>query len=153
MDKKLRILILEDVPADAELTEYELRKAGVEFISKRVDTREAFQKALIDFSPDLILSDYSLPSFDGLAAFTIAQEERPDVPFILVTGVMGEEFAIEALRKGVTDYVLKSNLTRLVPVVHRALQEAAERSNLKQIENLCKRVKSYTVFSQRIHPM
>jgi len=135
MDKGLRILILEDVPADAELTEHELRKAGIKFISKRVDTREAFQNTLIDFFPDIILSDYSLPFFDGLSAFAIAHERCPDVPFILVTGVMGEEFAIEALRKGVTDYVLKSNLARLIPVVHRALEEAQEREKLARAED------------------
>ena len=123
MDKELRILILDDVPADAELEEHELRKAGISFISKRVETEETFQKELKDFSPDLILSDYSLPSFDGLKALAIAQEKCPDVPFILVTGVMGEEFAVEALKKGATDYVLKSNLKRLVPAVNRALEE------------------------------
>lgn len=138
MDKGLRILILEDLPADAELTEHELRKAGIEFLSMRVDTREAFQTALLDFSPDIILSDYSLPSFDGLSAFAIARERYPHVPFILVSGVLGEEFAIEALRKGVTDYVLKSNLARLVPVVHRALEEAQERARLTQTEELLK---------------
>ena len=135
MHKGLRILILEDIPAEAELTEHELRKAGIEFMSKHVDTREAFQAALLDFSPDIILSDYSLPSFDGLSAFAIAHERCPDVPFILVTGVLGEEFAIEALRKGVTDYVLKSNLARLVPVVHRALEEAQEREKLARAED------------------
>ena len=132
MDKELRILILEDVPADAELEENELRKAGVLFTSKCVDTKEIFQKELLDFSPDLILSDYSLPSFDGIAALTIAQEKCPDVPFILVTGAMGEEFAIETLKKGATDYVLKSNLKRLVPVINRALEEAEARAERKQ---------------------
>jgi len=124
MDKELRILILEDSPADAELQEHELRKAGLVFTSKVVDTREAFLKELDEFSPDLILSDYDLPSFDGLAALRIAKEKCPDLPFILVTGKLGEEFAIENLNKGVTDYVLKNNLKRLVPLVKRALEEA-----------------------------
>jgi PAS domain S-box-containing protein len=134
MDKELRILILEDVPTDAELEEHELRKAGLVFISKVVDTREAFLKELDEFSPDIILSDYELPSFDGLAALRIAQEKCPDVPFILVTGKVGEEFAIETLKKGVTDYVMKGNLKRLVPAINRALEEAEMTAKRKQAE-------------------
>jgi PAS domain S-box-containing protein/putative nucleotidyltransferase with HDIG domain len=127
MNKELRILILEDAPADAELEEHELRKAGLVFTSMVVDTRETFLKALNEFMPDLILSDYKLPSFDGHKALKIAKEKCPDVPFILVTGELGEEFAIEILKKGATDYVLKQKLSRLIPVVQRALQEAQER--------------------------
>ncbi|MCG2720993.1 MAG: PAS domain S-box protein [Thermodesulfovibrionales bacterium] len=134
MDKELRILILEDVPADAELEEHELRKAGLVFTSKVVDTREAFLKELEEFFPDLILSDYELPTFDGLAALRIAQEKCPDVPFILVTGKLGEEFAIDKLKDGATDYVLKSNLKRLVPSVKRALEEVKERAERKKAE-------------------
>ena len=124
MDKELCILILENVPADAELEEHELRKAGLVFTSKVVNTREAFLKELDEFFPDLILSAYGVLSFDGLAALRIAQEKCPEVPFILVTGKLGEEFAIEQLKEGATDYVLKSNLKRLVPSVKRALEEA-----------------------------
>ncbi len=134
MDRELRILILEDVPADAELEEHELKKSGMVFISKIVDTREAFQKAIEEFSPDIILSDYDLPTFDGLAALRIAQEKCPDVPFILVTGKVGEEFAIETLKKGATDYVMKSNLKRLAPSVQRALEEAKQIAERKQAE-------------------
>lgn len=139
MDKELRILIIEDVPGDAELEEHELRKAGLVFTSKIVATREAFLKALEEFFPDLILSDYDLPSFDGLAALRIAKEKCPDVPFILVTGKLGEEFAIEKLKEGAMDYVLKGNLKRLGPSVKRALEEAkmiAERKHLKDMMNL-----------------
>ena len=124
MNKELRILILEDSPADAELEEHELKNAGLVFTSTVVDTREAFLKTLDEFSPDLILSDYDLPSFDGLAALRIAKEKCPDVPFILVSGKVGEEFAIEKLKEGAIDYVLKGNLKRLVPSVKRALEEA-----------------------------
>ncbi len=134
MDKELRILILEDVPADAELEEHELRKSGLVFTSKVVDTREAFLKELDEFFPDLILSDYDLPSFDGLAALRIAKEKCPDVPFILVTGKLGEEFAIEKLKEGATDYVLKGNLKRLVPSVERALAEAKLITERKRAE-------------------
>jgi PAS domain S-box-containing protein len=136
MDKELRILILEDDPADAELEEHELRKAGIAFISKRVETKETFLREIKDFDPDIILSDYNLLSFDGLTALTIAKEKCPYVPFVLVTGVMGEEFAIEILKKGATDYVLKSNLQRIVPVVNRALQEAEEKAERRLAEEM-----------------
>ncbi|HUV52390.1 MAG TPA: response regulator, partial [Dehalococcoidia bacterium] len=91
MDKELRILILEDVPADAELEEHELRKAGLVFTSKIVDTREAFLKALDELIPDIILADYDFPVFNGLEALEIVKERCPEVPFILVTGRVGEE--------------------------------------------------------------
>ena len=132
MDKEIRILILEDVDVEAELEEHELRKAGLVFTSKVVDTREAFLKELDGFLPDLILLDYDLPSLDGLAALRIAKEKCPDVPFILVTGKLGEEFAIENLKEGATDYVLKGNLRRLVPTIKRALEEAKLITERKQ---------------------
>ena len=134
MDKELRILILEDVPNDAELMELELREAGIAFSSKRVETQKAFLKALKDFLPDLILGDYNLPSFDGLAALAIVQEECPDVPFIFVSGTIGEDYAIETSKKGATDYVLKNRMSRLAPAVHRALEEIKERAERKQAE-------------------
>jgi len=134
MDKELRILMLEDSPADAELEEHEFKKSGLVFTLKVVDTREAFLKELDEFSPNLILSDYDLPSFDGLAALRIVKEKYPDVPFILVTGKVGEEFAIENLKEGATDYVLKNNLKRLVPSVKRALEEAKQIAERKRAE-------------------
>ncbi len=132
MNKELRILILEDVPTDTELVEYELRKAEISFSSKRVETREDFIKALEEDAPDLILSDHTLPSFDGMEALKIAKEKFPDVPFIFVTGSLGEEGAIETLKSGATDYVLKDNLSRLAPSVRRALREAEERKEHKR---------------------
>jgi PAS domain S-box-containing protein len=134
MGKQLRILILEDVPADAELMERELRKGGITFSSKRVDTKEGFLRELKGFEPDLILGDYKLPSFDGLTALAIAQEKFPDIPFIFVSGSIGEELAIETLKKGATDYVLKDRLSRLVPGVNRALRELKERTDRRQAE-------------------
>jgi PAS domain S-box-containing protein len=139
VDKKLRILILEDSPADAELEKHELRKAGLVFTSKVVDTKEAFLKELDEFLPHLILSDYELPSFDGLAALRIAKDKCPDVPLILVTGKLGEEFAIEKLKAGATDYVLKNNLKRLVPVINRALEEATLMTERKRAEESLKK--------------
>ena len=127
MPDELKILMLEDEPVDAELAMRELRKAEIAFSSRRVDTREAFVAALEEFRPDIVLADYHLPTFDGLAALAISAERAPDVPFIFVSGAMGEEFAIETLHQGAADYVIKDRIGKLVPAVRRALQEAAER--------------------------
>lgn len=134
MAKEIRVLILEDNSLDAELVEHTLLGGGLVFTSKIVDTNKDFQKALDEFIPDIILSDYDLPTFDGLEALRIAKEKCPDVPFILVTGRIGEEFAIETLKKGVTDYVMKGNLKRLVSSISRAIEEAKERAEHKQAE-------------------
>src|SRR5438445_2149407 len=134
MKKDLHILMLEDDNADAELTRFTLRKGGLHFSMDRVETEEEFVNALEHHRPTLILSDYSLPGFDGQAALGIAREKSPDTPFIFVTGTMGEEVAIETLKSGATDYVLKTRLSRLIPAVHRALREAQERSQRRRAE-------------------
>ena len=126
-ESELFILLLEDSRPHAELIKDALRTAGIRFLSERVETRKDFEHRISTQPLDLILSDYALPSFDGLSALSIAKEKAPDVPFIFVTGTMGEEVAIETLKNGATDYVLKTHLTRLVPAVRRALREAAER--------------------------
>ncbi|MGB9716443.1 MAG: response regulator [Thermodesulfovibrionales bacterium] len=147
MEKQLRILILEDVPADAELVENELRRAGIEFTSKVVKKREDFLKELNDFEPHIILSDYNVPSFDGPHALEIVKEKCPEIPFIFVSGAIGEELAIETLKMGATDYVLKDKLQRLVPSVNRALREVEERSARRQAEEeLKKRFKELEEF-------
>ena len=102
------------------------------FRSKRVDTQEGFVYELEHNPPDVILSDHCLPSFDGFMALNIARRLCPEVPFIFVTGRVGEQIAIETLRNGATDYVLKGNLTKLAPTIQRALCEAEERATLKQ---------------------
>src|SRR5579859_1267514 len=99
-----------------------------------VDTEESFSQALRDFSPDVILSDFSMPAFDGMAALAIAREQAPDTPFIFVSGTIGEEHAIRALKNGATDYVLKTNLVRLPPAVERALQDARDRAARRKAE-------------------
>ncbi|MDA2932796.1 response regulator [Acidobacteria bacterium AH-259-D05] len=132
MPKELRLLILEDVPTDAELMERELRKAEIGFSAKRVQTEESFCEELEKFTPDLILADYSLPSFDGISALSIAQQRCPDIPFIFVSGEIGEELAIETLKKGATDYVLKTRMSRLAPCVRRAMREAEEQAAHKR---------------------
>lgn len=147
MDKELKILILEDQNTDAELMERELRKEGISFSSRRVETKEDFLRELKDFAPDLILSDYKLPYFNGSSALAIAREQCPEVPFIFVSGMIGEELAIETLKEGATDYVLKERLSRLVPATSRALREADERTARKHAEEqLKKRVKELEEF-------
>jgi len=134
MPEELRILILEDNPADAELAQRELEKAGLSFVASVVATRWEFHQQLDAFDPDLILSDYKLPGFDGISAMRIAVAERPEIPFIFVTGEMGEERAIDTLKEGATDYVLKQRLARLVPAVERALAEVEEKSQRRRAE-------------------
>lgn len=134
MDGELRILMLEDTPSDAELVQHELRAAGVAFTATRVETREDFERELEQFSPDLILSDYSLPGYDGISALATVVLEKPDIPFIFVSGALGEELAIETLKCGATDYILKSKLSRLGPAVVRAMREATERTDRKKAE-------------------
>ena len=148
MSKRLRILILEDVPTDAELMIEELADAGMTFVSKRVATKASFVNAIADFSPNIILSDYSLPSFDGLAALKIAREKCPDIPFVFVSGALGEEMAIDLLKKGATDYVLKNRLSRLEPAVSRALHEVEERRERERAEHALKEseVRYRTIF-------
>ena len=132
--KDLRFLHLEDDPLDGELAEMALRSAGIRARVRRVDDGAGFEAQLRDGGYDLILSDYKLPSFDGVHALEMARKLRPDWPFIFVSGTMGEEIAIEALRLGATDYVLKDRISRLAPVVLRALQESAEHRQRAEAE-------------------
>jgi diguanylate cyclase (GGDEF)-like protein len=123
----VRLLLVEDVEMDAELAVRRLRQDGVQCTYKRVETESRYVEALHENSHDIILSDFSLPQFDGMSALALAKRESPDVPFIFVSGTIGEERAIEALRCGAVDYVLKSNLQRLAPAVTRALREAEQK--------------------------
>lgn len=132
--KGTRILMIEDDVADAELVKFALREAGLAFDLRCVDNKEDFLEELERGDPDIILSDYALPSFDGLAALRLARQKRPELPFIFVTGTLGEELAIETLKNGATDYVLKTRLSRLVPAVHRARREAEERAERRNAE-------------------
>jgi EAL domain-containing protein (putative c-di-GMP-specific phosphodiesterase class I)/CheY-like chemotaxis protein len=117
-----RLLLVEDVPAEAELTVRELEKSGLLFSWRRVETEMELRRELREFRPTLILSDFTLPQFDGLQALQLSRTLAPQTPFIFVSGSIGEERAIDALQKGATDYVLKSNLSRLVSAVRRALR-------------------------------
>jgi PAS domain S-box-containing protein/putative nucleotidyltransferase with HDIG domain len=133
-ETRLRILHLEDNPADAELVQRTLTAAGLACDMLRVETREQFEAALNQGGFDLILADKTLPQYDGLSALALAREKRPAVPFIFVSGTLGEEVAIESLKNGATDYVLKQRLSRLVPVTRRAMREAAERTARQKTE-------------------
>src|SRR3954465_926368 len=123
----LRILILEDVPMDAELVEYELERARVPFVSRRVDTRNNFLPELDGFQPHVILSDYTLPQFDGMTALSLARERAPSIPFLIVTGSVNEETAVGCMKAGATDYLLKSNLARIGPAIQAALERERAR--------------------------
>ena len=130
----LRILCLEDNVLDAELIVLRLRNDGVAHVLDRVDTRERFEAALARNGYDLVLADYALPAFDGLTALRVVRRMAPDLPFIFVSGASGEDVAIEAVKGGATDYVLKQRLSRLTPVVRRAVSEARERQERQSVE-------------------
>jgi diguanylate cyclase (GGDEF)-like protein/PAS domain S-box-containing protein len=120
--------------SDAELEVRELKRAGLRISHRVVTTEESFAAALREFSPDVILSDFSMPGFDGMAALALARDLSPDTPFVFVSGTIGEEYAIRALKNGATDYVLKSNLMRLPAAVERALAEATERRERRRTQ-------------------
>jgi PAS domain S-box-containing protein len=155
--KEIRILYVEDVPAEVVMVNHELRMGGLAFRTKRVETRDAFIHELELDTPDLILCDHGLPSFDGFTALAIARDKCPQIPFIFVTGSLGEQVAIETFESGATDYVLKSRLAKLVPAVQRALREAQERTALREKDQalreseerfrmLVEGVKDYAIF-------
>lgn len=134
MKSPLRVLHLEDNPVDAELIAATLAEGGIPCDAKCVETREQFVAALKGRDFDMILADYSLPSFDGVSALALARQLRPDVPFIFVSGTLGEELAIDTMHRGATDYILKQRLGRLVPSVQRALREMDERAERRRAE-------------------
>lgn len=136
MEKELRILILEDVEEDAVLVDYALKKEKFVFSRIRVDTREQFTEALDSFHPHVILSDHSLPQFNSLEALKICQSKKLDIPFILVTGAVSEEFAVNCLKRGADDYVLKSNLSRLPLAIRYALRQHRYESNRQAQEEI-----------------
>jgi len=129
----IRILLVEDNPADAELELRELKRAGLRLEHRVVDTEQAFRRELTA-APEIILSDFSMPQFDGMQALALARELAPEVPFIFVSGTIGEEYAIRALKNGATDYVLKTNLVRLPAAVERAIETARERAAARETE-------------------
>jgi signal transduction histidine kinase len=134
MEKQVRLLFVEDSPEDAEILQRDLQKGGLDFVSNRVQTREQIIEALRELSPDLVISDYTLPRLDGMTALRTVREIAPQVPFIFVSGTIGEERAIEALKGGATDYVLKDRRGALVAKVQRALREVEDRERQRRLE-------------------
>jgi len=137
--ERLRILILEDVPMDAELVEYELARTNIPFDARCVDTRDEFLRQLDEFRPDLILSDYTLPRFDGMTALSIVRERAPSTPFLIVTGSVNEETAVGCMKAGATDYLLKSNLARIGPAIEAALARVRSRTEKARAEEALRR--------------
>lgn len=128
MPEPLRVLLVEDVVTDAELVMHALKRDGIDAIFERVDSERALNDRIGAFAPQVVLSDFSLPGFSGMAALDLVHRVSPQTPFIFVSGTIGEERAIESLKSGAIDYVLKTNLARLGPAVRRALEQAAERA-------------------------
>ena len=128
------VLFIEDSPDDVELALRSLKSDGIRANWRRVDNEAELRRTLGTLKPDAILSDFSMPGFDGLQALRIARELTPGVPFIFVSGTIGEERAIETIRAGATDYVLKNNLRRMGTAVRRALAEAAERERACKVD-------------------
>jgi signal transduction histidine kinase len=150
MKSELRILYLEDDPRDAELVQETLAGDGIDCHLTRVESEADFIASLEKGGVDLILADYSLPSFDGLSAMKIAQQDWPHVPFIFVSGTLDEEVAIEALKIGATDYVFKTRLSRILPSVQRALREADEKTERSHAEQKLRRSEAYLAEAQRL---
>jgi signal transduction histidine kinase len=130
-DGRFKVLILEDVPEDAELMIRELRKSGLDCVSQIVFEQEKFIEAIEKFQPDVMLVDYAVPKLRGDQSLKLCIDKCPNTPFIYVSGTIGEEVAIEALTNGATDYVLKNQLSKLGPAVQRALSEAKVRADRK----------------------
>lgn len=129
-----KILIVEDNESDADLVIRELRKNELHFTTRLVETRQGFEESLENFEPNIIISDYSLPAFNGLTAFHIKQLKCPNTPFIMISGTLGEETAVEMIKNGVTDYVLKDKLLTLTPKIARALKEAKEHEEKRLLD-------------------
>lgn len=134
MARKVKILIVEDDPIDFELCGRELRKAGYEPECRRVDTRPGFLEALQRDRWDLVLCDYQLPQFDAMEALELLRENSGDIPFLVVTGSMSEETAVDCLKRGADNYILKENLGRLGPAVDQALKMLEDRRERRRLE-------------------
>src|SRR5579872_4394368 len=130
----LSVLIIEDSEEDADLVLLELRRGGFAPVHRRVDTPQALREALAEKDWDLVLSDFSMPCFSMPHALSMVQEKGLDVPFLIVSATIGEEAAVEAMRAGAHDYILKDKLGRLVPAIRRELKEAEVRKQRKDLE-------------------
>jgi len=154
MKQQFNVLMVEDNASDAELIVRELKSAGMRCDAHRVETAVEFRRELDEFQPHVILSDFSMPKFDGMEALAIAKRSHPEVPFIFVSGTIGEENAVRALQSGAIDYVLKGNLLRLPPAIERAMNEIRERRARQALEReLRESGKKYQrLFQSNPHP-
>jgi PAS domain S-box-containing protein len=134
MAEPLRILLAEDSETDAELIQLELKRGNLDFQSRRVQTEAAFRRELDEFQPHLVISDFSMPQFNGRRALAIARESRSDIPFIFISGTIGENVAVDMMKAGADDYVMKNNLARLLPALERELREAEVRRRRRLAE-------------------
>ncbi|HET8760008.1 MAG TPA: GGDEF domain-containing response regulator, partial [Nitrospiria bacterium] len=148
MDQTLRVLLIEDSPDDALLLLRELKRAPYQTKHDRVDTADALKMALDRGPWDLILSDYSMPQFNGVAALRLVRGRGLDLPFIFVSGTIGEDTAVEAMRAGANDYIMKGNLKRLLPAVERELREANSRRSRRLAEAMVQRMAYYDALTQ-----
>jgi PAS domain S-box-containing protein len=134
-DGMIRLLFVEDLPSDVEFAEREIRNGGISFISMRVETEAEFIAALNEFVPDMIISDYSMPEFDGMQALKLTKELAPDIPLIILTGSTNEATAVECMKSGAVDYVIKDHITRLPYAVKEALEKQRIRVEKIKAEN------------------
>jgi len=142
MKTKLKILHLEDIPADAELVERELKKGKIQFESLVVDSKSAFENALREFVPDIVLADHSLPSFNSLEAIGIMKQKGIKIPIILVTATVSDEYALEVMKAGADDYILKDRLHRLPHTIMNVMEKNSAEQQLKESETFNKGVLS-----------
>ena len=140
MSQSIRILVIEDSQDDTDLLINTIRRGGYEPAYKRIETPEDMQQSLDEETWDMIISDYSMPHFSGVDALQLLHENELDIPFIIISGVIGEEMAVQAMRAGAQDYLMKGSLARLIPVIERELREAqirqAQREARAELERL-----------------
>jgi DNA-binding NtrC family response regulator len=129
----LRLLQVEDTADDAALIELALTRAGYDVLARRVDTADALRHVLADSEWDLVIADYTMPGFSGTKALSIVREQHPDLPFIFVSGTIGEDAAVAAMRTGAHDYIMKGSLKRLVPAVEREMRDSGVRRERRRV--------------------
>ncbi|MCR4347453.1 MAG: diguanylate cyclase [Sulfuricaulis sp.] len=155
----LHVLIVEDSETDTELLLRELRRAGYDPVCERVETADAMSAALDGQDWDIVISDFTMPRFNGMEALRLVQQLKPDIPFIIVSGTIGEDRAVAAMKAGAHDYIMKGNLARLVPAIERELKEAAVRHEYRRAQERIQHLAFYdpltdlpnrTLFTERL---